>query len=185
MSGVQVVLRPHPDGKPTPLEGIAVEATRLPGARLRLRYLANGDVGRLRVPAPAPQARVDELWRHTCFEAFLSMGDSQYWEFNLAPSSQWAAYAFSGYRERVGDPALAAPTIQADAASRTLALSADLDLSKVVGLDPAAAWRLGLTAVIEDNSGERSYWALAHPPGKPDFHHASAFTLHLPSPDRP
>lgn len=182
MSGTQVVLRPHPDGKPTPLDGIAVEATRLPGARLRLRYLATGDVSRLRVPPTAPQARVDELWRRTCFEAFLSVGDGRYWEFNLAPSSQWAAYAFGGYRERTDDPDLAAPAIRTEETPRTLALSAELDLSTVAGLDPAAPWRLGLSAVIEDNRGERSYWALAHPPGKPDFHHASAFTLHLPPP---
>jgi hypothetical protein len=31
--------------------------------------------------------------------------------------------------------------------------------------------------VIEDQSGGVSYWALAHPPGKPDFHHADGFAL--------
>ena len=181
-----MVLRPHPSGKPTPLDGIAVEAVRLAGARLRLRYLATGDLARLSVPRPMPQARVDELWRHTCFEAFLSAGDARYWELNLAPSSQWAAYAFSGYRERAADPDLAPPEIQVEAGPRTLVLIADLDLSTIAGLDANAPWRLGLSAVIEDNRGERSYWALAHPPGKPDFHHASAFTLHLPPPpDRP
>jgi hypothetical protein len=185
VSGTQVGLRPHPDGGPTPLEGIAVEATRLAGARLRLRYLASGDMSRLHVPGPTPQARVDELWRHTCFEAFLSLGDDRYWEFNLAPSSQWAAYAFAGYRERTGDPEVAAPVIHTEAAARTLALAADLDLSAIAGLDPDAPWTLGLSAVVEDISGERSYWALAHAPSKPDFHHASAFALHLPSPDRP
>jgi len=35
----------------------------------------------------------------------------------------------------------------------------------------------GLSAVIEDISGGTSYWALAHPPGKPDFHHADGFAL--------
>ena len=43
-----------------------------------------------------------------------------------------------------------------------------------------ASWRLGLSAVIEDTSGGKSYWALAHPPGKPDFHHADCFALELP-----
>jgi hypothetical protein len=32
------------------------------------------------------------------------------------------------------------------------------------------AWRIGLAAVIEERSGHKSYWALAHPPGKADFH---------------
>ena len=27
--------------------------------------------------------------------------------------------------------------------------------------------------------GGISYWALAHPPGKPDFHHADGFALEL------
>jgi hypothetical protein len=44
-------------------------------------------------------------------------------------------------------------------------------------------WHLGLSAIVEDTNGGKSYWALAHPPGKPDFHHADCFTLEL-SPDR-
>jgi hypothetical protein len=34
--------------------------------------------------------------------------------------------------------------------------------------------------VIEETSGGKSYWALAHPPGKPDFHHADGFVYELP-----
>ena len=41
------------------------------------------------------------------------------------------------------------------------------------------SWRLGLSAVIEDTNGHKSYWALAHPPGKPDFHHADCFAYEL------
>ena len=37
--------------------------------------------------------------------------------------------------------------------------------------------RLGLAAVIEASDGTRSYWALRHPAGQPDFHHADAFAL--------
>jgi hypothetical protein len=36
---------------------------------------------------------------------------------------------------------------------------------------------LGLSAVLEEANGRKSYWALAHPPGKADFHHADCFTL--------
>jgi hypothetical protein len=35
--------------------------------------------------------------------------------------------------------------------------------------------------VIEAADGGKSYWALAHPPGRPDFHHAAGFAAHLPS----
>ena len=40
-------------------------------------------------------------------------------------------------------------------------------------------WRLGLCAVIEETDGQKSYWAAAHPPGKPDFHHADSFVVEL------
>jgi hypothetical protein len=42
-------------------------------------------------------------------------------------------------------------------------------------LPSGAARQLGVAAMIEETNGRRSYWALAHPPGKPDFHHADCF----------
>ena len=181
----RAILRQHPGGPTTPIDGISADVTRN-AAGLRLRYRAAGDIGALAIPQPAHAARVDELWKRTCFEVFLRLGDGDgYCEVNLAPSSQWAAYAFRAYRERAEDPVLPAPDIRANADGAAFTLDADLDLSAVAGLDSAAPWRIGLSAVIEDKAGERSYWALAHPPGKPDFHHPSAFVLHLPPPDRP
>jgi hypothetical protein len=179
-----VVLRPHPEDAATPVERIVAQVSRSAPARLSLRYMATGGVIDLRIPKPASPDRVDELWRHTCFEAFLGTPGGHYWEVNLSPSSQWAAYAFGGYRERVADPRLPTPSLAVEIHAGTLILSAEVDLSRVTGLNPAASWSLGVSAVIEDKAGERSYWALAHPPGKPDFHHASAFTLQLPPPDR-
>jgi len=49
----------------------------------------------------------------------------------------------------------------------------------------AAAWRLGLSAVLEEASGRTSYWALAHSTAKPDFHHADCFACELPVAQRP
>ena len=40
-------------------------------------------------------------------------------------------------------------------------------------------WRAGVSAVIEETDGTKSYWALAHPPGPPDFHHPDCFLLEL------
>lgn len=45
------------------------------------------------------------------------------------------------------------------------------------------ALQIGLSAVIEEMDGTKSYWALAHPAGKPDFHHPDCFTLELPPPE--
>jgi hypothetical protein len=50
-------------------------------------------------------------------------------------------------------------------------------------VDPAEnlPLHLNLTAVIEEQSGQKSYWALTHPPeGPPDFHHPACFVLELP-----
>ena len=35
---------------------------------------------------------------------------------------------------------------------------------------------------IEETDGTLSYWALAHPSPKPDFHHPDGFVLELPQP---
>jgi hypothetical protein len=58
------------------------------------------------------------------------------------------------------------------------ALSAVLQDSR---LGARAPERMGLTAVIEEADGTRSFWALAHPPGEPDFHHPDCILLELPS----
>ena len=115
--------------------------------------------------------RADELWRHTCFEAFVrpSPGDA-YYEFNFAPSTQWAAYGFSGYRSgmRVANE-IGAPFIEVQPSDERYALQASLDLERLPDLPKDAVWRLGLSAVIEETNGSISYWALTHPPGKRGF----------------
>ena len=45
------------------------------------------------------------------------------------------------------------------------------------GLGP---WEVSVAAVIEEAHGNKSYWALAHPSDKPDFHHPDSFVLDLP-----
>jgi len=52
------------------------------------------------------------------------------------------------------------------------------------GIFPDRGSKLALSAVIEEIDGTKSYWALAHPPGKPDFHHPDCFTLTLGAPDQ-
>lgn len=169
----------HPDFPTAAADGIEVAIDRSAGGVLSLSYVVSGRIADLIVPPRASPERTDELWKHTCFEAFLrGPGGEAYVEFNLSPSSQWAAYAFTGYRERAADPALAAPFIDADGGRTRLELRATLDVG---GLLPAdEPWRVGLTAVLEDKDGATSYWSLAHPPGRPDFHHADNFVLSLP-----
>lgn len=54
------------------------------------------------------------------------------------------------------------------------------ELAKEPDLDPALGWDIGLSAVIEEIDGTKSYWALAHPDGPPDFHDPTCFIARLP-----
>jgi hypothetical protein len=173
-------LRLHPDSRCTAVTSIEVEVARPRPGGLALRYLVTGAIGDLRLPPAAVPARADGLWRSTCFEAFVrAVPDTGYYEFNFAPSTQWAAYRFDAYRAgmRVATE-LDAPRLDVKAGGLSLALEAALDLPSSLPSD--AAWRLGLSAVIEETSGRKSYWALAHPSGRPDFHHPDCFVLEAP-----
>jgi hypothetical protein len=134
-----------------------------------------------------------------------------YREFNFAPSGQWAAYSFEKYREERQPLEVAAPHILStdpgqfalametrlrrlgldDDSIRLLAdasptLDEPVQFALSAGLeDPSRAdgrpLLAGLSAIIEEADGTRSYWALAHPPGEPDFHHPDCFALELPA----
>lgn len=167
------------------VDRIEVEAERTGGRSLALRYVVLGRTADLRIPAPAGAGRSDGLWRRTCFEAFIrAPGGEAYWEFNFSPSGQWAAYGFADYRRGGGDIEAVGPLrldVQVD--RDRLALRVTVDMSGVERL-PDGPWRMGLSAVIEDAEGVISYWALAHPPGKPDFHHPDCFAAELVAPER-
>jgi len=167
-------LRLHPDSLCLAAAHVEVEVARPRAGSLMLSYVVTGKIGDLRLPPVSAAARTDALWRHTCFEAFVRhVPGEAYYEFNFAPSTQWAAYRFDRYRSgmRVATE-ISAPRIDVQSAPERYTLHAVLDLSR---LPHDAAWRLGLAAVIEETSGRKSYWALAHPPGKPDFHHSDCF----------
>jgi hypothetical protein len=178
-------LQRHPGsrgGEPFRLE---VEALRSVPGRLSLRYRIVGPVAELSLPPPGLCERTDELWRHTCLEAFVQSLDGGYYEFNFAPSSQWAAYRFQGYRSGMAAADLAAPRIEGRSAGEGYELAVETDLIGLADLPADQPWRLGLSAVLEDARGGRSYWAIRHPGGKPDFHHPDSFSLELPLTDRP
>ena len=167
----------HPDSRCAAVTSIAVEVARARPGVLTLHYLVTGRIGELRLPPVAAPARADELWRHTCLEAFVrTPAGVGYLEFNFAPSTQWAAYRFSGYREGM-QPAMDLRAPHFDVRSN----AATFEMEALLALPDDAPWRLGLSAVIEETNGAKSYWALAHPPGKPDFHHADCFALELPA----
>jgi len=181
---MRATLRPHID-YPGPAIAIDAEARRS-GDRLSLAYRVSGEVAAVRWPAPATPGRADELWRHTCFEAFVApaLGEA-YGEINLSPSGRWATYRFAGYRTGMELASVElAPFGPRVTAKTELRLATEVDLGRLAGL-AGASWRLGLTAVIEAQDGRISYWSVVHPPGKPDFHHRDCLALELAAPDRP
>ncbi|WP_372657568.1 DOMON-like domain-containing protein [Hydrogenophaga sp.] len=156
---------------------------------LLLEYHLQGPLEQLRLPAPQPPGMADGLWQHTCLEAFVStVGETAYREFNFSPSGQWAAYRFSG--ERLRDAAAEAtgtlPSLQVRCRSdaHKLWLAVELPAS-ALPLNSATALQIGLSAVLEDQQGQLSYWALQHPTAGPDFHHRSGFSLRAPHPFSP
>lgn len=174
----KVFLTPHPE-TPGPDIRVAVSVDRPRRQSLLLEYEITGDVAGLRVPGWVRWSRADELWRTTCFEAFVARPEGGYLEFNQSPSGQWAVYAFDGYRAGMAhQPGVEITNRLREQDEDRLFVSAQLDLDRMnLGDGP---WRLGLSTVIEDLNGRISYWALNHPPGKPDFHHPDSFVLDLP-----
>ena len=174
----------HPASRCGAVIEIEVEVVRPQPAELALQYRVTGEIGALRLPALGAPLRQDRLWHHTCFEAFLRTAPGPgYIELNFAPSKRWAAYAFDGYRKGMRPLVTGAPRIEARRAGPCYALTARLSLDAApAGETP---WQLGLAAVIEERDGGRSYWALAHPPGKPDFHHADCFACEVAAQGKP
>jgi hypothetical protein len=178
---MQLTLLPHPAALPSE-PSFKVWASVDHAASFGVMGTANiwfgigAPVDRFAIPPTANEERADGLWETTCFEAFLrAEGEHGYREWNFAPSTQWAAYDFASYRQGVADAEVkAAPYIRIEDNLTWWALGATI--SVVVG----PAWWLGLSAVIEERDGTKSYWALAHPPAdKPDFHDPDCFAARL------
>ena len=162
----------HPRSEGAALERVvvALEAT---DDELVLTYRFVGNLERLRVPTgPLDPER---LWETTCAELFVARpGSDAYVEWNFSPTLQSARFAFSGYRERVETEAPAGARVAVTREPGALVLEARGAL-----LEGARPARLGLSAVVEDDAGRLSYWALRHPAGSPDFHHHRGFALEL------
>lgn len=170
----RTTLLPHPSTPCADIASFHVDIDVRDLASLSLRYLIAGATDRIRLPAPAAPVRTDELWRHTCLELFVAAPSGEaYVECNFAPSGAWAAYAFDRYRAGMRPQPMVAPTIATTASTGTLDVTVSVDLPFALPTD------LGVTAVIETLDGAISYWALAHPISRPDFHHRGGLALRL------
>jgi hypothetical protein len=120
--------------------------------------------------------RADELWKTTCFEAFLRIeGEDSYREWNFAPKGNWAAYDFSGYREHMTEAEVGSPPYIRMEDNFTW-----WTVGATIAVEADKQWQLGLSAILEEKDGTKSHWALAQPSEKPDFHAPGCFAARLP-----
>jgi hypothetical protein len=158
---------------------------------LQATFKVTGPIPDLSLPVEVAEKRMtrnQELWRHSCFEIFASPpGSDRYFEWNLTSSLEWGHFEFQNYRVASGD-ALSLEsgieTLKFSITASNLELNVTLELEKFPELFEAVRShqkiKLGLTCILENKKGERSYWALTHSEGKADFHRAESFTLSFP-----
>jgi hypothetical protein len=177
---MRVELKCHPDTPSAAVAAIEAEVERTWKYGIALTYRLRGDLGSIRFPATAEPKFTDGLWQTTCFEAFVrDVGRPGYSEFNFSPSSAYAIYHFDDYRGGVKSGYCTHSPIKTAVNGNRFEMKTGADLLRGSHKGEGAL-QVGLSAVIEETNGVKSYWALAHPPGKPDFHHPDGFVLELP-----
>jgi hypothetical protein len=175
---VQLNLLPHPSTPPREPFKLWVNVDHAGAfgatATTNIWFGVGAPADRFVIPA-GDGVRADGLWQTTCFEAFLrGSGEVAYQEWNFAPSGDWAAYDFTGYREGMSNAEVGAPPYIRMEDNFTW-----WTLGATIAVPAGRTWDLGLSAVLEEKDGTKSYWALAHPDGKPDFHHPDCFAAKL------
>jgi len=176
-------LRRHASTRAGAVRTIQVLVRRSADAELQMTFRVDGEIPGIQVAPPGVPRFATQLWHHTCFEVFIAVdGQPGYYEFNFAPSGEWAAYAFCDYRK--GGPVsneIMRPNITVRSTGTRLELDALVRLDFLSAVHVRAPLRIGLSAVIEASDG-LSYWALRHRVDKPDFHDADGFALLLKPP---
>ncbi|PKB25432.1 hypothetical protein B0I00_0631 [Novosphingobium kunmingense] len=169
----------HPDHPPVAVRSVDARISAIDNDWVRLRWRIDGS-DRLVVPRFAGKGRADGLWQTTCFELLLRpAATDHYVELNLSPSERWAAYDFTGYRAGMSQRSVPR---EPDCTMRAGRTSAIFDSAVPRPALPQLPWTYGLCAVIEEEGGVKSYWAIEHPPGKPDFHDPACFAATLAAP---
>ena len=176
-----VALACHPATTTTAVRSLTASA-RIGGAgKLAVTFTLDADMSRVSLPHTRTPARADGLWRHTCFEVFVALPESEaYCELNFSPSGEWAIYGFVGYRRGMTPLEVRRPPrIAVRPMARGLVLEAITGLDELPSPQPGSPLRAGAAAVIEEKDGRITYWALAHPAERPDFHHRLGLVLQV------
>jgi hypothetical protein len=165
-------LTAHPTRPPLRVVGVRVISQFLDDGTLFLRWRIDG-AQKLVLPVYAGSGQADDLWRTTCFELFLDLGEGRYREFNFSPSGRWAAYDFASYRDQSGDADLSGwPETSVERGEVIVTGAVRVPREALAG-----ATRGALTTVVEEEGGVLSFWATEHRKEQPDFHDAACFTI--------
>jgi len=166
-------LQLHPGSTLGPIESIS--ASIFPTASgCRVQFRMHGNLKEVRIPELGESERMDNLWRTTCFEVFWQpQGGTAYREFNLSPSSKWAAYDFDDFRENGRDAPVDAIAVASAHSSEALLLTAD------IATDLPLPAMIALNAIVEDSKGILHNWALSFRDGPADFHSSETRSLRL------
>ncbi|MFK4871253.1 DOMON-like domain-containing protein [Novosphingobium sp. ZW T3_23] len=169
----------HPAHPPALVRSIETRVIGFDASWLRIRWRILG-AQKLVVPSFAGKGRANDLWQTTCFELFLQQpGGSGYIEFNLSPSERWNAYDFSGRREGMTERPMPR---EPECTMRKGSDIAVFDVAIPAAGLPEGPMLSAVTAVIEEEGGVKSYWAMLHRADVPDFHDPACFTVPLAAP---
>jgi hypothetical protein len=180
-------------------EDLSVQAEiQRSGDLLHVRYLALGSATQtLKLPNAVPPqphesgqprpGRKDELWKTTCFELFFSIsGQTDYFELNFSPSGEWNAYHFDSYRDGMKtEMRIQATQIRHGLKNGLFELQASVDLSLLMTELRAQLGSANITldaslsAVIQNQKGSTTFWALRHVGNQPNFHLRDSFILKI------
>jgi len=129
--------------------------------KIIFHYKIIGNIDDVIIPE---KGSLDEIWKSSCCELFLSTGDTKYREFNISFSKEIQTYSFSDYRNggRVENIECVVEKIVKN--SNVLELS--IAITNIFGRELFG----NIAVIIENSIGEKSYWALSHTPKKLDFH---------------
>ncbi len=160
----------------TPTIDLSVKVDRR-GNFLVFKYEMTGAIESILMAEREFPTRRMGLWETTCFEYFFGIpGQDNYWEVNLSTSGDWNVFQLDKYRSGLREE-LAIEALSVSVNRSVFSLETQFDLS-LLGLEDSEL-ELSVTAVMADQLGQISYWAVCHAGVEADFHLRDSFVMQM------
>ena len=129
-------------------------------------------------PESPGMGRHHELWKQTCFEAFIQPANKvPYFEVNLSTQKAWNVYGFEAYREpQPPTEVSSADAIKIDVKEGNLKAVIQFRKSEFKKV------KVSLCAVLNLKDIGPTYWSFAHADQKPNFHKFESFIIERNAP---